>query len=136
MPGPAPNPNARRRNARPNYTQLPAGGYRGDTPKWPLPEPTEREMQAWDELWRTPQAAAWAQMELARPVARYVRALAVAEEHGATAFMLSEVRQLEATLGLTPMAMLRLRWEVVTDELAEQRTPAAKKGSQRLRAVE
>ena len=136
MPGPAPSPNARRRNARPNYTQLPAGGYQGEIPKWPLPRPTMSEKRAWDALWRTPQAAAWAQMELARPVARYVRALVIAEERGATAFMLSEVRQLEATLGLTPMSMLRLRWEVVTDELAEQRTPAPKKTSPRLRAVE
>lgn len=136
MPGPAPNPNARRRNARPNYTQLPAGGYAGDVPDWPLPRPTMSEKRAWAALWRTPQAAAWAQMELARPVARYVRALVVAEERGATAFMLSEVRQLEATLGLTPMSMLRLRWEVVTDELAEQRTPERAKPATRLRAVE
>jgi hypothetical protein len=135
MPGPAPNPNARRRNARPNYTQLPATGYSGTVPDWPLSAATVAERSAWVGLWRTPQAAAWAQMELVRPVARYVRALVQAEKRGATAFMLSEVRQLEDRLGLTPMSMLRLRWEVVADELAEARRPKREERP-KLRAVE
>lgn len=37
MPGPPPNPNAIRRNARVGLTRLPAGGRTGRTPKWPLP---------------------------------------------------------------------------------------------------
>jgi hypothetical protein len=59
----------------------------------------------------------------------------VAESRDTTAFQLSEVRQLEDRLGLTPMAMLRLRWEVVRDELAEARAPV-REGRPRLRAVE
>jgi hypothetical protein len=74
-------------------------------------------------------------MNVARTVARYVRALIVAESRDTTAFQLSEVRQLEDRLGLTPMAMLRLRWEVVSDELAEARTPKREERP-RLRAVE
>lgn len=38
MPGPPPNPNAVRRNQRVGVVVLPAEGYRGRTPKWPLPE--------------------------------------------------------------------------------------------------
>lgn len=38
MPGPPPNPNAVRRNHRVGVTVLPAEGYKGRTPKWPLPE--------------------------------------------------------------------------------------------------
>ncbi len=38
MPGPPPNPNAIRRNTRVGLTRLPAGGRRGRTPKWPLPD--------------------------------------------------------------------------------------------------
>ncbi len=34
--GPPPNPNARRRNARPASMTLPAAGRKGSIPKWPL----------------------------------------------------------------------------------------------------
>lgn len=36
MPGPPPNPNARRRNATVPMTELPAEGRKGDPPPWPL----------------------------------------------------------------------------------------------------
>lgn len=36
MPGPAPDPNAIRRNLRPNGSSLPAEGRLGDPPPWPL----------------------------------------------------------------------------------------------------
>lgn len=67
-------------------------------------------------------------------VARYVQVLIFAEQT-MTATLLGEVRQLEDRLGLSPMAMLRLRWEVVADELGEARTdaPAPKR---KLRAVD
>lgn len=38
MPGPSGNPNAIRRNARVGPVVLPAGGFKGRMPKWPLPE--------------------------------------------------------------------------------------------------
>ena len=136
MPGPAPSPNARRRNAQPNLTRLPANGYTGAIPEWPLPRPLKAEKEAWDSLWRLPQAVAWARMQVARTVARYVRALIVAESRESTAFQLSEVRQLEDRLGLTPMSMLRLRWEIAPDELAEARETSDERARPNLRAVE
>lgn len=136
MPGPAPSANPRRRNARPDGVQLPANGYAGPIPQWPLPRPLKAEREAWESLWRLPQAAAWAQLNVSRTVARYVRALIVAESRESTAFQLSEVRQLEDRLGLTPMSMQRLRWEVVADELAQARTPKREDERPRLRAVE
>lgn len=54
--GPAPNPNARRRNARVGAVVLPAEGRKGPAPKWPLPDnPTmaarvEAEQEAIDVL--------------------------------------------------------------------------------------
>ena len=36
MPGPAPNPQARRRNARPDWRALPAAGRSGRAPSWPI----------------------------------------------------------------------------------------------------
>lgn len=103
---------------------LPPEGYQGEIPAWPLSKQTAAEGRAWLALWRLPQAAAWAHLQLVRTVARYVRALVKAERPGAASFLLSEVRQLEDRLGLTPMAMLRLRWEIAPDEVAEQREAA------------
>lgn len=138
MPGPAPSANPRRRNARPDTTVLPAAGYDGPVPAWPLSSADEDEQDAWERLWRQPQAAAWAKMSAERTVARYCRALVQAEQRDATAFLLSEVRQLEDRLGLTPMSMLRLRWSISVDELgaARQAPPAGAPEKPRLRAVE
>lgn len=122
MPGPAPNPNARRRNARPGFLILPAEGYQGPIPDWPLAgRRTLAETAAWEDLWRKPQGAAWAQLHLERAVALYVRTLVRAERPGAAAFLISTARQLGEGLGLSAMSMLRLRWEVATDQVAEQR---------------
>lgn len=121
MPGPAPKPNARRRNVKPTSTQLPAGGYAGPVPDWPLGRPSVAEKSAWESVWRLPQAAEWARGSHSRTVARYVRALVVAEKRDATAFHLSEVRQLEDRLGLTPMSMLRLRWEIAPADAVDER---------------
>jgi hypothetical protein len=56
---------------------------------------------------------------LARVVARYVR-WTVAAEVGIPADVatsaLAELRQLEDRLGLTPMALARLRWDIVADQ--------------------
>ena len=137
--GPPPSANPRRRNARPDSTTLPASGYAGDIPEWPLAAPMDNgEEVAWRALWRTPQASAWAQMALVRAVARYCRVLVASEMPGATAAYLAEVRQMEDRLGLTAMSMLRLRWIVSTDELGAARadSAAAVAAVTHLRAVE
>ena len=66
----------------------------------------------WQYLWRLPQAVAWEELELVRTVARYALVLVGAEKAGASPALLSEVRQLEDRLGLSPLAMRRLMWEV------------------------
>jgi hypothetical protein len=57
-------------------------------------------------------------------VARYVRVLAESES-SLSVGLLGEVRQLEDRLGLTPMAMLRMRWEIAPDEVAEKRAESS-----------
>jgi hypothetical protein len=118
--------------------QLPAEGRRGKCPTFPLAGDTAAEHAVWRELWRTPQAAAWERLGWTRVVARYVRALVVAEQPGADVRDMAEVRQMEDRLGLTPMAMLRLRWEIVADELAEARSqaPAVSASPRRVVAVD
>lgn len=120
MPGPAPNPNARRRNARPSFRRLPAAGRRGDAPRWPLSSKASRAEQVlWLELWASPQAVAWDELGWTRTVARYTRITIAAERPNATAAVMGESRQLEDRLGLNPKAMRSLGWEVTTPEVEE-----------------
>lgn len=98
----------------------------------------ERECELWADLWSTPQAVAWERMRWTRTVARYVRFEVRAETGDLKAG--AEARLLEDRLGLSPQAMLRLRWEVAADEVAEQRedrtTRARKSARQRLKVVD
>ena len=133
--GPPPNPNARRRNTTPSMVKLPASGYDGAIPEWPLGRRTKATVQVWEQLWRTPQAQVWAQLGYTRAVARYVQLLLAAEKSEASAAVLSEVRQMEDRLGLNPLALLRLRWQI--DEPGEVvQLRAASGGQRRIRAVE
>ena len=114
MPGPAPNPDARRRNARVGVVKLPAEGRTGDAPAWPFSGETP---QIWVDLWRKPQAVMWEQQQIVHVVARYVLTL----DNSA---LWPETRQLEDRLGLNPKAMRALMWEVAADEVADARTAA------------
>lgn len=120
MPGPPPNPNARRRNKRPEWRTLPATGRAGDPPEFPLPRPSVAVRVLWIDLWRTPQAVAWDALGWTRLVARYAKLLIAAEKSNATAAILAEVRQLEDRLGLSPMAMKRLQWEIGDVPVAQE----------------
>jgi hypothetical protein len=172
--GPAPKPNARRRNATVPMVELPADGRQGAPPAWPLladvvlstrrdsaqrsaddlelalKEPelkgraraaaqrkadTAREAAAiltaqlaaqerveaelWTELWALPQAQEWERQRWVREVAQYVRWEARAEQGDLDAA--KEARQRGDRLGLTPLAMLRLRWKVGDGEGTAER---------------
>ena len=80
----------------------------------------------------------WARQRCELVVARYVRNCISIENGGvsvATAHLNAEVRQQEDRLGLSPMALLRLRWEVMPDQVEEQRD-TRERGVRRLRAVD
>lgn len=134
----APKFDPSRRNSRVGPLKLPAEGYRGAIPAWPLGDtPTEAEEAAWGDLWRTPQAAAWSRLGWLRTVGRYCRLMVAAEEHGASAALLAQVTALEDRLGLTPKAMRLMLWEVVEDELAEARSGDSRSAARkRIRAVD
>ena len=131
MPGPAPKKDARRRNKRPDWLTLPAEGRTGRAPKWPMARNNDRtaakrETELWRELWATPQAFAWERLGWTRVVARYCRLVIVCEGPESTAALLAEVRQLEDRLGLTPMSMRRLQWEVGEVATAAGSSPGGK----------
>ncbi|MER8083835.1 hypothetical protein ABTZ57_01400 [Streptomyces sp. NPDC094048] len=84
------------------------------------------EAELWTELWATPQAVQWERLGWTREVAQYVRWKCRAESGDLDAG--KEARQLGDRLGLTPLAMLRLRWEVVG---GEPETTVQKPGTRR-----
>lgn len=111
-PPPKPADQRRRRNKPLELTVLPREGRDGPAPKWPLSRMQAGEAAAWTEVWCTPQAVEWDELGWVRTVARYVRVLVASEKPDASTAVLSECRQMEDRLGLTPMAMLRLRWSI------------------------
>jgi hypothetical protein len=123
-----------RRNARSGPVKLPAEGRKGDPPEWPLAgRSNAAERAAWADLWRTPQAVMWERLGWTRTVARYCRLMIEAEKRDADAKALAEARQFEDRLGLTPKAMRLLLWEIVADEVTEQREASDVRA--RIRAV-
>lgn len=144
MPGPLPKPEGQRRNRnkpRIPTTSLPAGGCTD-----PIPEPPEwvelgKKGQAWwNWAWRTPQAAGWSDRAHLDSVA--IRAslqddIAALEAESLAGLSEDELRDLvrslkglvlnktsvltrikdyDDRLGLSPLAMGKLRWTIVADE--------------------
>lgn len=120
MPGPAPKAGVKHsQRGRLNYSNeyLPAEGRKGVTPKWPL---SGRAPKGWAELWKKPQAVMWERQESEHAVARYLRLRnavdAVESVEAIKPAFLSELRQLEASLGLSPKGMQNLHWEIASSE--------------------
>ncbi|MFF7310546.1 hypothetical protein [Streptomyces sp. NPDC008137] len=133
--GPAPDPNALRRN-RPSdkagWTTLPAEGRHGGPPAWPLSEMTDREFELWRDLWAKPQAVAWEALDQGYEVALFVRALAHAEQPDAKVDLQRIVRQYLDSLGLSVQGMLRNRWKIgPAAEVATSPEPAAEPAPRR-----
>lgn len=128
MPGPAPDPNALRRD-RPSdaagWTNLPAV-YTGEVPEWPLsegnPERAGAEGELWRDLWRKPQAAMWSALGLRHQVAAYVRAYVASTDGDAGPSVMTAVLRMEDGLGISPKGMNTLRWKIVADEVGQRRT--------------
>ncbi len=102
-----------------------------------LREQKHLEDALWADLWRLPQAVQWDRLGWTRDVAQYVRHKVMAElgdMDGA-----KEARQWSDRLGLSPMSLLRLRWEIVADEVTtrrETRTAMPKSARARLKVVD
>lgn len=129
--GPAPDPNALRRDRKDDaaWVTLPAEGYRGAVPAFPLPGALSTEVDLWETLWRKPQAAMWSKLGLEWEVAAYVRAFLESVEAKASAGLKTAVLRMAAEIGLSLPGMHSLRWKLSTDELAEKRAEATEVAS-------
>lgn len=125
--GPAPDPNALRRDRdQGEWTVLPSEG-RGDvlSPEWPLDGHSIRESVIWEKLWRKPQALAWERLGQEFEVALLVRNLVFAETPGSPTNLGTLVRQQMDSLGLTTPGLRANRWRIARDEMAERRSEQA-----------
>ena len=140
--GPPPDPKSGRSEVRGySLTALPAEGYDGPIPEWPLPVPRERELEVWEWAWRTPQACAWSlpsESWRARTVALWVRVSVRCEDADAPASLFAQLHRLADQVGLTTAGLAEMGGKVAVDEVAAQRSqrPAAQpKRERRLRAA-
>lgn len=125
--GPPPDPSSGRSDRRGlTLTALPAQGYRDEAPEFPLPGATDRELEVWTLLWRTPQACAWARQSWRwLNLADLVRLQVRGEARDASVAIATAVRQLRADFGLTPAGLIENGWAIAPDETAAKRAEKA-----------
>lgn len=151
--GPQADPRSARSDARGlQFLRLPAEGYAGEVPPFPLPprrvmrwvvegkarwqeldiEATatvaDRESALWDWAWRTPQAVAWSrpsEMWRLYAIAMWVRTYVLCESSEATAADRGSLHRFADQIGLTPAGLRENGWAVSTDELADRRDHVA-----------
>ena len=147
--GPPPDPTSARSDQRGiRFDALPAEGFSGPAPDWPLPrrvvlrwesegkarwqvpdaEATqavaERERELWLWAWRTPQAAAWS-----RPseswrlplIAMWVRTFVLCESSEATAADKNSLHQFADDIGMSPAGLRANGWAIAKDEVGAKR---------------
>ena len=127
--GPKADPSSARSDRRGyKLTALPAEGYTGPVPDFPLPVPTDRELAVWGAAWRTPQACAWslpAEAWRQRTVALWVRVSVRCEDRDAGAAMLGQLHRFADQVGMTTAGLAEMGWAVAKDEVGEKRADAA-----------
>lgn len=120
--GPAADPSSGRSDRRGfKLTALPAEGYRGEIPGFPLPGASAREIEVWEAAWRTPQACAWSMPSESwrqRTVALWVRTTVRCEEPEASASLLGQLHRFADQIGMTTAGLAEMGWKVAVDEVA------------------
>ena len=123
---------------------LPASGYDGPVPDWPLtPAASEVEELYWERAWRTPQACVWARAEwswLVPDVARWVRLTVRCDDPDAPATLLARLPSAEDKIGMTAAGLARMGAKIAPDQMAEKRAEkeqaeAAERPARRLRST-
>lgn len=164
--GPPPDPNSARSDARGiTFTALPASGFAGDVPDFPLPRRTvmrwefedkrrfqvvdlevteqvnDRELELWTWLWSTPQACAWAMPSEGwrlTAIAMYARTFVICEGAEATAADKGSLHRFADDIGMTPAGLRNNGWKIAVDQVAAKAAekPAAPTPTRRLRSVD
>lgn len=122
--GPLADPNSGRSERRAfKLTALPAEGYAGPVPEFPLPQASDRELEVWESAWRTPQACAWSLPSEAwrvRTVAMWCRLSVRCEDVEAGAALLGQLHRFADQIGMTTAGLAEMGWKVAVDEVADK----------------
>lgn len=115
--GPQPDPNSGRSDRRGlSMEVLPASGFDGVVPEFPLPAASGRELELWDALWRTPQAAGWADQSWRwQEIGQFVRLSVRLEDPEAPAGLYAQYRGIRTELGLSPAGLRENGWQIAAD---------------------
>lgn len=120
--GPQADPNSGRSDRRGfKLTALPAGGYDGEVPEFPLPAASKRELEVWEQAWRTPQACAWSMPSESwrtSTVALWVRTKVRCEDPEAPASLLGQLHRFADQIGMTTAGLAEMGWVVARDEVS------------------
>lgn len=94
---------------------LPSEGYPDDPPPFPLPDPSDRELEVWVEVWRTPQACGWSRPDQHwrwRTVAMWVRTAVRCEARDVSASTLSQLHRFADQVGMTTAGLAEMGWKI------------------------
>lgn len=116
---PAPKPDSQRRRTNAptfDWVTLPAAGRQGPPPELPPLRPwTSDTLDAWARLWSSSPAVAWVQdgTTLHSWAVAHHEMTQAPETGRSVAALLAEMRAIEDRDGLSPKALLSLRWRIV-----------------------
>lgn len=139
--GPPPDPDSLKSARRGlTFTALPAEGFDGEAPDFPLPDVTFHERSLWLWAWKQPQAAAWAKEPWRWPnVALWVRTFVKCAAEDAKAAEVNSLHRLADEIGMTTAGLKLNGWKIATDQVAEKRAertePAGPTARDRLKAI-
>lgn len=141
--GPARDPESGRSDRRGyKLTALPAEGFQGAVPDCPLLDASDRELDVWESLWRTPQACAWSMPSEAwrvRSVALYTRTVVRCEAPDAPAALLGQLHRFADQIGMTTAGLAEMGWKVAEDQVsarsAQKAEPPRQSSRDRLSVV-
>lgn len=121
--GRKPDPGSARSQKRDLFTvQLPSEGYQGDVPEFPKPAQDQRVLDLWNEAWRTPQAAVWANEPWRWPEIAEFCSVQFLVEVDASAALITQLHRYRASLGLSDAAMIEKGWTLSEDQVAVKRS--------------
>lgn len=130
------------------FEALPAEGYDGPVPEWPLPkrivwhswfedgtkvreddeacteQVAEREAELWAWAWTLPQACAWAlpsESWRLHSIAMWVRTFVLCESSDATAADKNSLHRFADQIGMTPAGLRENGWAIAKDEIGARR---------------
>ena len=127
-----------------SFSALPNEGFQGEAPDFPKPVEHDRVLDLWAEVWRTPQAAAWALESWRWPIIAEYCNIAFLVEVDASAALIAQLHRYRDQLGLTPAGMRENGWAIAQPQIreaavstAQEDVPGEKKGrpERRMRAV-